>query len=37
MTHALASAYSVGAWAFPLNLLRAAGRGIVAILTLAAS
>jgi hypothetical protein len=37
MTHALASAYSVGAWGFPLNLLRAAGRGIVAILTLAAS
>jgi hypothetical protein len=37
MTHALASAYSVGAWGFPRNLLRAVGHVIVAILTLAAS
>lgn len=37
MTHALASAYTVGAWGFPRNLLRAAGHVIVEILTLAAS
>ena len=37
MTHALASAYPVGARGFPRNLLQAAGHVIVAILTLTAS